>query len=122
MIVAGTTLRPDQVRVLAGMVDGELAAKLEREQRALAQRAAMQDQRAVRLLDVAARALGVAAGSLVQRIALRDGAVLGRASLRAPAAAGIAEFEGRIERTAIDAGLTARENRHWPDHRASPAV
>ena len=30
MIVAGTTLRPDQVRVLAAMVDGELAAKLER--------------------------------------------------------------------------------------------
>lgn len=30
MIVAGTTLRPDQVRVLAAMLDGELAAKLER--------------------------------------------------------------------------------------------
>ena len=30
LIVAGTTLRPDQVRVLAAMLDGELAAKLER--------------------------------------------------------------------------------------------
>jgi hypothetical protein len=30
VIVAGTTLRSDQVRVLASMLDGELAAKLER--------------------------------------------------------------------------------------------
>lgn len=30
MIVAGTTLRADQVRLLAVMLDGELAAKLDR--------------------------------------------------------------------------------------------
>ena len=30
MIVGGATLRPDNVRMLAAMLDGELAAKLER--------------------------------------------------------------------------------------------
>ena len=73
--------------------------------------AEMNHQRAVRVHDVALRALLVLGpGKFGQRIMRGNCAVLGHAAFRAPAAAGEGGGECGIERAAVNAGLPAGDD------------
>src|SRR5262245_25839877 len=89
----------------------ELLAHLECQRATTARNAWAQDQCAIRILDVFPRPLRIApALKLCQRVMLGDHPVLGLAARRTPAATVAADLERGIQRTAIDAGLPAREN------------
>lgn len=88
-----------------------LNAKIDRRACATLRLAKRDDQRRVGINHVALRALSVSAtGKFNERIALWNTAILREPTCRTPAAAFRASRKRRVQRTAVDASLAARDD------------